>query len=56
MKTANLKFKKNSSSFLNVYDILIISLIAFTIILAIGIWIWYGHKEAQIENQLLHLK
>lgn len=56
MKTTNFKIKKNNCIYLNAYNILVISLIVFTILLAIFVWIWYGYKDAQIENELIHIK
>jgi hypothetical protein len=56
MKSANFKIKKTNCIFLSLYDIIVISVIALTIVSAITIWIWYGYKDAQIENQLQHIK
>ena len=56
MKLTNTKIKKNSSVSLNTYEMLIISIISVSILLAIIVWCWYGHKDAQIENELLRIK
>ena len=56
MKSTNTKLKKSGYIFLNVYDLLIISMIAVTVISVIIVWAWYGHKDAQIENELLRIK
>jgi hypothetical protein len=47
---------KNNYKFLNAYNILIMSIIACTITSLIIVWLWYGHRDAQIENQLLQIK
>lgn len=56
MKTANTKYRKGHVICLNLYDIVVIVVIALTILLAAGVWIWYGYKDAQIEKELLRLK
>ena len=56
MKQGNAKQTGSSYLSLNVYDLILIALIAVTVLLIAIIWIWYGYKDAQIENELLLLK
>jgi len=50
------KQSKFSTRFLTGYDLLILSAIVCGIALAISLWIWYGYKEIQIENQISQIK
>jgi len=56
MKLLKLKTKKGTSVCINIYDLLVISTVAVTVLLAVSVWLWYGYKDAQIENQIIYLR
>ena len=47
---------KYITRFLDGYDILIISIVAFFILASIALWIWYGYRVNQIETQIMQIK
>jgi hypothetical protein len=47
---------KNEAVFFNRHDLFIMLLIIVAVILIIAIWMWYGHKNAQLEQEIYRLK
>jgi len=43
-------------SFLNKYDLLVVLLIATAVLIIMTIWIWYGHKNQELEREIYKLK
>ncbi len=41
---------------LSKYDTLIVFIIACVLITIVCVWMWFGHKDAEIENEILKLK
>ena len=55
MNQTNIKSRKTIHPLCG-YDLLVVSVIVFTLLLTIAVWIWYGYKDAQIESQILQIK
>jgi len=41
---------------INKYDASIALLIVFAAIFILGVWIWFGHKNAEVDKELSNLK